>query len=59
MQTCVDDDAHSLLCVADGAAAQKQVLLVETTLPPTAVDARRHTENHTREPRKETHGEPR
>ena len=51
MLTCVGYDAHSLLCVADGAAAQQQILLVETTLPPTAMDARRQTENHARRPR--------
>lgn len=37
--TCIDDDAHHCLCVPDGAAAQQQVLLVQSGLLSVAVDA--------------------
>lgn len=37
--TCIDDDSYSLLCVADGAAPEQQIVFVQAVSPPTAMDS--------------------
>lgn len=47
--TCVDDDAYSFLCIANGAASEQQVVFVETVSPSVTMDSvsHRHTRAHT------------
>lgn len=40
--TCVDDNAHSLLSIANGAASEQQVVFVETISPSIAMDSVSH-----------------
>lgn len=41
--TCIDDYAHSFLCIANGAASEQQVVFVETISPSITMDSVSHT----------------